>query len=310
MNYIKRRFPIFFGMLLFGALGVYLTFFSGSSNQFDSQTTAYRIEPNETHDHDSEIIYQPTYYFTVDGKNYSCTSKTGSNSYPSDSKNKVFYDSSDPMKCRTEYEKSSNFVFGIICLVTTGIIIIGLIMDKRSSNRVLTADSSGIDISNQPLIDPNIANKIYDVAGKANYIYKKVAFGIAILVVLVLILLNSLVLKQTIKARNYEETIAVYTGEQGSESDDVFTDYKYIFKDKLGNEHVISIFELKENPVKKEVKVKYDANNPDNYYDEGSLLDKKGKRNLIIEVIILIILVFIFFNKRILTKIPLVISIG
>ena len=37
-------------MLLFGALGVYLTFFSGSSNQFDSQTTAYRIEPNETHE--------------------------------------------------------------------------------------------------------------------------------------------------------------------------------------------------------------------------------------------------------------------
>ena len=51
------------------------------------------------------------------------------------------------------------------------------------------------------------------------------------------------------------------------------------------NKQVVSLVnkekEVKKTSVKKEVKVKYDANNPDNYYDEGSLLDKKGNLNIL-----------------------------
>ena len=107
---------------IFGIAGIYLTFFKGNE-KYDSQTNAYQIYPNEIRDSHDYVSYYPIYYFKVDGKEYQCKAESGSTSYPDENKNIVYYDSANPEKCKTEYEKSSSIIVGIGCLVATGILI-------------------------------------------------------------------------------------------------------------------------------------------------------------------------------------------
>ena len=112
----KNKIIIYLCTLIFGAVSIYLLFVAGNTNKYDSQTKAYKIDPNEYYDSEDKIIYNPIYYFEVDGNNYECEAK-GTSSYPKKNKNTVYYDSSNPTKCKTEYEKSTSKFAGIICLI-------------------------------------------------------------------------------------------------------------------------------------------------------------------------------------------------
>jgi len=83
---------------IFGIVGIYLTFISGNINKYDSKAEAYKIDPNESWDSDGSSVYYPIYYFKVNGKDYQCKSKTGSNLLPNKNQNTVYYNGANPEK--------------------------------------------------------------------------------------------------------------------------------------------------------------------------------------------------------------------
>ena len=298
----KNKIIIYVSILLFGAIGVYLTFFAGNVDKYDSQTKAYRIDPNENYDIDDGTTYNPIYYFKVDGREYQCYSKGGSSSYPNESKNIVYYDSSNPTKCLTESDKSSSKILGIICLVATAVIIYFFVIKKPSDNIVNYNQTEGIDYEKQQQIEEN-ASKVLNVIGKVQLIYKRVILGIIILILFVLIMIDTSIFKQTIKAKDYIDTTATYVDKKTDGEDNIFDDYIYTFKDKKGNQQEIIVSVSKDESPENEINIKYDENNPQDYYKEGMTLDKSGMIWYIIKIVALVLLIILFFNKKILNKI-------
>ena len=146
--------------------------------------------------------------------------------------------------------------------------------------------------------------QIQDMADKVGIIVKRVILGIIIAILGIFILFDLLIVGQTIKARNYIDTTATYTGESKPEDDKVI-DYTYSFIDKNGKEQKITLAEFNGDEVKKEIKIKYDENNPQKFYEESAVLDTKGIIWFILEVVIQVLLIILFCNKNLLRKIHL-----
>lgn len=299
MGETKGKALIYISALIFLAAGVYLTFFKGSTNKFDSEAKAYRIYPNESRDIDGNSTYNPIYYFNVNGREYECKSTTGSSSYPNESKNTVYYDSKDPDNCKTEYDKSSGKVAGIICLVATAAIVYFFIIRKPTQ-----LDESNLREGTEYQVDEEKAQKVLSVINKAQLIYKRIVLGVFIVILVVLILIETAILKQTIKAKDYIDTTAtMVSAKESEEADSIFDDYIYTFEDQEGKtqEIVISISKGEEAPNEK--LIKYNPSNPQEFYEEGATLDKSGIIWYIVKVVALILLVILFFSKKILSKI-------
>ena len=296
----NKKIILYLCVAIFGILGVYLTFFAGGTDKYDSEAKAYKIYPNESYDSDDGTTYRPIYYFKVDGKEYECQAKTSSSSYPNENKNTVYYDSADPTNCKTEYEKTSSRVAGIICLITTAIMIYLFFIKKVADNSEGSIQGDG----EYPLAEET-AEKIIGIIGKVQLIYKRVIIGIIIIVLLVFILIDTILLKQTIKARDYIETTATYAYKKDHSDSESFDDYVYVFIDKEGKQQEI-IKSLPNDDIitpESEIKVKYNENDPQDYYEEGSMLDKKGIIWYIVKIVALILLIVLFLNKKILSRI-------
>lgn len=294
----KNKIVIYLCVAIFGILGVYLTFIAGNTNKYDSKTRAYRIYPNESYDIDDGTTYYPIYYFKVNGKDYECGAKFGSSSYPNERKNMVYYDSENPANCRTEYEKSTGKFAGIICLIVTAVIIYFAIIKKPSDNLETTTD-----IENQYSLDDENVQKIMGVVEKIQLIYKRVILGIIIVVLLVLILIDTAIFKQTIVAKDYPEATAVYVNKKSDGESDVFDEYIYTFIDTQGREQEIVVSISKEDEPKEEIKIKYNENNPQDYYGEGAVMDKSGIIWYMVKIVAMILLIVLFFNRKLLNKI-------
>ena len=76
-----------------------------------------------------------------------------------------------------------------------------------------------------------------------------------------------------------------------------------LFTDKEGNEQSVIISVSQDSSPKEEIKVKYNENNPKDYYEETAILDKNGIIWFGAKIVIIIILVIIFFNKKLLSMI-------
>ena len=160
----KNNVLVYVCILLFGGLGIYFTFFAGNTSKYDSKVEAYRISTNESSDSDGNSVYYPTYHFKVDGKEYECKTTRGSSKYPSDKNNLVYYDSTNPEKCKTEYEKSVGKIAGIICLIATAIIVYFFIFHKPSNNEEVNREVKEID--------PEVQRQIEEKAGKGRHFNK------------------------------------------------------------------------------------------------------------------------------------------
>ena len=297
MNDKKSKILMYLCIVIFGALGIYLTFISGIVNKYDGEVSAYRIEPNEQWDSDSTLYY-PIYYFKVKGKEYTCESKSGSSTYPKESKNKVYYDSSNPQKCKTQYEKSSSSLVGIICLVVTAIMIV-FAVKKPSSNSDEYSKKTDEIITK---INEN-TEKISSFVNKFQLIYKRIIIGIIIVVLLVITIFDTALIKQTIKSKDYVETNAILVDKKNDDNSDIFNEYIYSFEDKHGKKQEIIVSISKDDEAQQEITIKYDENNPQEYYEEGSILDESGIIWYVVKVIVIILLVILFFNKKLLSKI-------
>ena len=290
-------------LAIFGILGFYLTFFAGSVRNFDSQAKAYRIDENSSYDSDDGTIYYPIYYFKVDGNEYKCKSKTGSSSRPNENKNTVYYDSKNPEKCKTEYEKSSGKLAGIICLAVTGVLLYFLIKGPSSSNN----DGNQVNEIN-PELQEKIERGVQDAAlliDKVQLIIKRVILGVIILILLIFILIDTMIVKQTIKTKDYIDTTASYVSDKENKEDSIFNDYIYSFVDKKGVKQEIVVSVSKDDTPDSEIKIKYNENNPQDYYEEGSTYGKSEIIWYVVKLIILLLLVLLFFNKKLLSKISI-----
>lgn len=58
----------------------------------------------------------------------------------------------------------------------------------------------------------------------------------------------------------------------------------------------------KDNQPEDKIKIKYDENNPNEFYEEGSTFNTSGMIGYVIKIIILIVLIIIFFNTKLLRK--------
>ena len=297
----KKNILLYVCIAIFGIAGIYFTFISGNTDKYDSQTKAYQIYPNESYDSDGNIIYYPIYYFKVNGNDYQCKSKSGSSFYPNDKKNMVYYNSTNPEECKTEYEKSSSKVGGIICLIVTAIIIYFFIIKKPSNDSDDFNQIQEINPEKQYQLAQE-TEKIVGVVEKIQLIYKRVILGIIIVILLVLILWDTMLFRQTIVAKDYIEATAVYVDKKNDGESNVFDDYIYTFKDKQGRQQEIIVSIPKDNNPEEEINLKYNENNPQDYYEEDSIMDKSGIIWYIVKVVVMILLIVLFFNKRLLSK--------
>lgn len=299
---MKKKVLLFLSIAIFAGAGLYLTFFNGSTSKFDSQIEAYKIEPNESYDSDSGYIYHPIYYFKVNEKEYVCKAKTGSSTYPKESKNKVYYDSKNPKKCKIEYEKSTSLVAGIICLITAFIIIYFFVIKKTADNIEYDEEAKDIPEEQSPISEENV-EKIIGVIGKVQLIYKRIILGIIILILIFFILIDTMIVKQTIESKDYKEVIAVFAGSKDNEDSDIFDDYIYTFADQKRKQQEIIVSIPKDEEPKEKIKIKYNEDKPQDYYEENATMDKSGIIWYIVKVVALILLIILFFNKKLLNKI-------
>lgn len=297
----KKNILLYLCIALFGVLGIYLTFIAGTTNKYDSQTEAYRIDPNERYDSDDGTTYQPIYYYSVNGKEYECRAVISSSSYPKESKNIVYYDSSNPAKCKTEYEKSTGKFAGIICLIATALMVYFFIIKSPSSSLEDLNQDDGIERQTQ--IEQEDAEKILATISKFQLIYKRLILGTIIVILLVFILIDTAIVKQTIVSKNYIETKAIYVDRKIDGDNSSFDDYIYTFLDKQGRQQEIIVSVSKDNEPKQEIKIKYNENNPQEYFEEGSTMDKSGIIWYIVKVVAMVLLIILFFNKKLLSKI-------
>ena len=146
-------------------------------------------------------------------------------------------------------------------------------------------------------------NNIQEITSKMlnfEIIFKRIILGIIIAILFIFILFDIAIIKLTIKAKNYPETVATLIDKKNNEINNKFVYCTYIFKDKKGNnQEIVTIITENEIP-QEQMKIKYNEDNPDEYYDESSIYDTSEFIWFVIRIIILILLVILFINKKLL----------
>ena len=152
------------------------------------------------------------------------------------------------------------------------------------------------------------SEKVIAIIGKVQLIYKRVILGIIIAILLVITLIDTAIFKQTLKARNYIETTAVYVDKKDNGESSIFDDYIYTFEDNKGVQQKIIMSFSKDTHPEEEIKLKYNEDNPQDYYNDGMTFDKSEFIWYIVKIVVLILLVILFFNKKLLSKVNM--SVG
>ena len=298
----NQKLIYFLCVALFAGVGIYLTFISSNVSGYDTHVQAYEIDPNERYDSDGSI-YSPIYYFKVDDKDYKCESHNDSSIYPDEKKNIVYYDSKDPSKCKTEYDKSTHSLGGILLLVIAIALILFYAIKKPYDKDNI--DNQVQEYNNEaPIqIDQEKAEKVVEVVATAQLIYKRIIIGFIIAILLVLILFDTLLLRQTIISKDYPETTATFVKIKEDDESSVFDDCIYKFYDKDGNEQEIIMSVSKDDVPRQELKIKYNEKKPQDYYTEDAIMDTKGIILYVVKSVVAALLIVLFFNKRLLNKI-------
>lgn len=305
----RNNIVVYIVLFIFGAIGIWLTFFASNTSKYDSKVKAYRIDPNLTYDSEGNAAsYYPIYYFKIDTKEYECKTKAGTGTYPNEKKNTVYYDSSDPTKCKTEYESSTSRLGGIVFLGFTALVgllsIITKINDEESNNQIEEDD-------NENQIDSETIEKLTEVGDKIKLVCKRIVLGVIIVVLLVFTVIETFIFKQTIESKNYIETTATYVGIKEETTDEVFKEYIYVFTDKEGQQQKIIKTGTKEaSEMPEKLEIRYNENNPQKYYDDEGLLDNKEMIWYIVKVVALVLLIILFFNKKLLNNINISLTVG
>lgn len=152
---IRKFYFIFFagGVLFLIAIGSFLIFNYSTLNSLDSKTMSTKVEVDSYTDTDGSTLYSPTYYYIIDGQEYSCDANSSSSINPGTSNKQVYYDSKAPSNCMTEYSKSSNIIlllFLLIPLAIIGIAVTNIIKISKRLRLINKLNMNGKLIKNLP----------------------------------------------------------------------------------------------------------------------------------------------------------------
>lgn len=293
----KNNILLYLSIAIFAGAGIYLLFFVGNTKEFDKTVEADRIHINERRDSDGNILYYPTYIYTVDGNEYECSSSSGSSMEPNENKKTVYYDSKDPSKCVSEYEKSSGILGGVICIAVAILITVISRKDFNIETPPVNNNEPRVITEADYKAQENIG-KVLNTIDKVSLIIKRVILGIVIIVILLLLLFDTTLLKQTIKSKDYIETKATYVESMPNKDSEDFVDLIYSFEDKNGNTQRVTITIGNSTEYNNEIKLRYNENDPSDFYEEGTTLDRTGIIWFVVKVVLLILLIVLFFNKK------------
>lgn len=117
-------------LILFGTF-VFLDL--SKKKSLDGEIAAYDVEWSSHINDEGNELYSPTYYYEVNGNKYICTSNSSSST--KSGKGIVYYDTTNPSKCMTDFESNSSFLFMIFLIIPLLFIIIGLFFIRKYINR-------------------------------------------------------------------------------------------------------------------------------------------------------------------------------
>lgn len=289
-------------IILMGILGAYILFFVGDTSKYDSQTTAYRIEPNREISSGGDT-YRPIYYYSVDGVEYQHISDSSSSSYPKQSKNKVYYDSSNPENCMVEYEKASSTTIGVVCMSISVIMIIMVVLSVRSKNSGETISAETFYENNQERIDETV-EKTSKVINKFAKIQKIMLLLFVIFIAVIILLFQIGIVKQTIESADYVPTTATYVRMDINEEASELCKYVYEYEDKNGNSYEATVTSsAEEGTFDRTIEIKYDESNPEKYVTKSMIFEGTDYLYVALDIIVIIVCVMLLFNDRLLSKI-------
>ena len=91
----------------------------------------------KTHiDDEGATMYSPVYYYTVNNKDYTCSSNSSSSINPGTTNQTVYYDSKNPENCMTKYSKSGNWWMIIFAFIPILFIVVAIINMKKINKRI------------------------------------------------------------------------------------------------------------------------------------------------------------------------------
>lgn len=169
----KRLFYIFLiaGVLFFILISGILVSNIIKLNSLDSTVLSTSVEVKSYINDEGTTMYSPVYYYVVNGLSYSCSSNSSSSINPGTENKTVYYDSSNPTNCMTEYSKSSSYIIAIFLIIPIVCIGIGVINIKKANKRIKTIlelnqkgklvknlpyrlENTGMTVNNVPLQRP------------------------------------------------------------------------------------------------------------------------------------------------------------
>ena len=118
---VKKGKNIFYIFLAVGLLFLFIlcgVFIANiiRSNSLDSTVLSEHVEVKSYINDEGTTMYSPVYYYSVNGKNYTCGSNSSSSSNPGTKNRNVYYNSKNPSDCMTEYSKSGSFIMLLFLL--------------------------------------------------------------------------------------------------------------------------------------------------------------------------------------------------
>lgn len=86
-------------------------------NSLDSHVLSTSVSIRETTGDDNFTRYTATYHYNVDGNDYSCSTMTRTNYFPSQKNKVVYYNSASPEVCMPKSSKISNFLMLLFWII-------------------------------------------------------------------------------------------------------------------------------------------------------------------------------------------------
>ncbi len=134
----KKFFSIFLivGIVTFIAIGGFLYVGYAKLNSLDSTTISTGLQVSSYVNHEGTTMYKPTYFYMVNGENYSCPSNTSTSIRPESDGVTIYYDSKNPSKCMSEYSKKGNYILLIALILPISFLLVAVINMKKINKRL------------------------------------------------------------------------------------------------------------------------------------------------------------------------------
>lgn len=105
--------------------------------RMDATVEAYKVEINSHRDSDGTTLYRPTYFYTVDGKDYQYTLSYSTNVGVDRMEDKtLYYNSGDPSDVMAEYENGFNITYLVLGIFICIFPPVGIMMLNKSRKQV------------------------------------------------------------------------------------------------------------------------------------------------------------------------------